>query len=122
MAATSDEVARARDCTTGQYHQVVAISADMLNEQLEALYWRVQALQSLNSTNRYTGKITASLKPPKISIPIAGQNYTKINYHVRIANAVIDFMVDDNTTTEVKLKDWELVFTCDIGKQCSPNL
>jgi hypothetical protein len=117
------------DCNTGQYHQVVAISEDMLNEQLKSYYEMLDEFKTMKVNHAIAGKIDAKLGPPKVSIPVEGNNFNEVRYHLYIPEATLRYRPEDMDTMtgddedfeDAELKDWEIVFSVNMCKCCFLN-
>lgn len=123
--ATPDRQSRVK-CNTGQYDQVVAISEEMLNAQLENYFENEKKMWKMVQTDPDAGNIDAIMKAPRVSIAVKDQNRSSLDYHIRIESATIDTSgksVETATASDRKFRwkitDWEFVFSVDIGNSDS---
>lgn len=124
---TADQKSRWK-CKTGQYHQVVAISEDLLNRQLETYYEVEERLHTLVH-DMGGASIDAKLRPSRITIPINEKNErSTIIYHLRISEAEISWVTGSMSIAKIKsgesppirkdkVKDWDIPFTIDLGME-----
>ncbi len=120
---TEDERSRWR-CSTGQYHQVVAISERMLNAQLETYFNIEEKMRSIKQGDRFLGSFTAQLDPPRISIPRAtGVNLSELNYHIRFKSGEMKYYANEQSIEGVEdvllpvnVANWEIVFKVNLSE------
>lgn len=111
------------ECNTGQYDQVLAISENMLNAQLENYFDIEPKMWTMKQNDMFCGDIDAVMLPPRVSFPCgANQNRSSLDYHVRIESATIStYSVKPSAVRggmkkqTWKIKDWEFVFNVNIG-------
>ena len=119
--ATLDRTSRIK-CNTGQYDQVVAISEDMLNAQLESYFEAEPKMQTMSQKDKFAGNIEAVMRAPRVSIAVKDQNRSSLDYHVRIESATIQTypksirdVEEGDELEEWEIHDWEFVFGVNIG-------
>ncbi|KAK4690748.1 hypothetical protein P7C71_g6115, partial [Lecanoromycetidae sp. Uapishka_2] len=108
-------------CTTGQYHQVIAISETMLNKQLKTYYDKNSNFRTMKVDNAMLGTLDVELGPPRVSIVIKDLARTSVNYHVYMKQGTIGYYdepayrraITDEPVMET-VKDWEFVFAVDV--------
>lgn len=97
-------------CSTGQFDAVVAISEDMLNDQLREDYKRVKKFQKIEKQARgFT--LDADLAPPRVTIPQKGAE-CEIYYHAMFGTATLK----GSDGTPCSLNNSDLAFKVDIGR------
>jgi len=124
---TADQKTRI-DCSTSQYHSVVVISEDMINNQLEEYYKKVPAMQHIDAAhpNMILSNIKADLLPPRVEINVTADTLDRstVVYHLRIKKGKvgyhnIPFDVFDrkrDKLVQVDIQGWDIAFEVSLRK------